>query len=248
MNWRLIIDTPHDAFLNMGIDYALLKLNKIPTLRLYQWNPAAVSIGYFQGMAEEIDIEKCDSLGINYVRRITGGGAVFHDTELTYSLTIPEDNKYISKDLHKSYEEICGAVIKSLYLIEINAEYVPLNDIITNGKKISGCAQTRKEKKILQHGTMLIDVDVEKMFSILKVPNEKLKGKMISDVKERVTSINAVLGRNITFEELHEAFENGFAKYFNIRFEKTELTNEELTLGKKIAEEQFKCKTWNYLR
>ena len=82
------------------------------------------------------------------------------------------------------------------------AEYAPLNDILVNGRKISGCAQTRRNKGILQHGTMLMAVDVEKMFSVLRVPDEKLRGKMIANVKERVTSIEKELGRAVSFRQL----------------------------------------------
>ncbi|MBU0757938.1 MAG: lipoate--protein ligase family protein [Nanoarchaeota archaeon] len=248
MKWRLIIDRTRDAYTNMAIDYALLKLNKVPTVRFYMWSPPAVSIGYFQSLAEEIDLDRCKKLGVDYVRRITGGGAVFHDAELTYSITINEDNEYISKGINESYQEICGAIIKGLSNLDIKADYVPLNDLIVNGKKISGCAQTRKEKTILQHGTLILDVDVEKMFSILLVPNEKIRDKMISSVKERVTSLKNELGRDIGFAELSQAFKKGFEEYFNIEFTEQGLTEEELGLAEEIRKDIFAKESWNRKR
>ncbi|MBD3203668.1 lipoate--protein ligase family protein [Candidatus Woesearchaeota archaeon] len=248
MKWRLIIDRPRDAFTNMAIDFALLKLNKRPTVRFYEWLPAAVSIGYFQSLKEEVDIKKCDELGIDYVRRITGGGAVFHDKELTYSITIAEKNDFISRDINKSYETICSAIIAGLENIDISAEYVPLNDLVVNGKKISGCAQTRKQKKLLQHGTLLIETDVSKMFSVLKVPNEKIKGKLIKNVKERVTSLKKELEREVSFEELCKALQQGFEDYFDIEFEFDEITKEEFYLAEKLKQEKFLKKEWNFKR
>ena len=248
MEWRLIIDEAHDAYTNMAIDYALLKLNKQPVLRLYKWKPPAVSIGYFQSLNDEIDTEKCEELGVDYVRRITGGGAVFHDHELTYSVTINEDNEFIPMDLNDSYSDICSAVILGLGELGLKADYVPLNDIIVNGRKISGCAQTRKEKKILQHGTLIMDVDVDRMFSVLKVPSEKIRDKLISDVRQRVTSINQELGKDISYMELCRSLKNGFEKKFSIVLKESPISKEEAALAEKIKKEQFSNPEWNKRR
>ena len=248
MKWRLIIDKARDAYTNMAIDLALTKLNKIPTLRLYQWDPAAVSIGYFQSLKEEVDIQKCDQLGIDYVRRVTGGGAVFHDKELTYSFTIDEKNKFVPENIKEFYEIICAAIINELKEINIDADYVPLNDLVVNGKKISGCAQTRKFKKILQHGTLLMDVDVDKMFSVLKVPDEKIKDKLIKNVKERVTSLNKESDKKVNFRDLCKVLKKGFEDYFHIKFKKSEFSSEELDLAEKIRKEKFSKKSWNFKR
>jgi lipoate-protein ligase A len=248
MKWRLILDKARNAFTNMAIDYALLKLNKTPTLRLYQWMPAAVSIGYFQSLKEEVDINKCNELGIDYVRRITGGGAVFHEKELTYSFTIKEKNKFIPFNIQKSYQVICSAIINGLENINIHANYVPLNDIIVNGKKISGCAQTRKENTILQHGTLIMDVDVEKMFSVLKVPNEKIKDKLIKNVKERVTSLKKELKREVSYKELCDELKKGFEEYFDIELYLDEISKEEFYLAEKLRKQIFANKDWNFKR
>ena len=246
--WRLIITKPCDAYLNMAVDKALLELSEVPTLRFFQWQPPAVSIGCFQGLLEEVNVEKCKESGIDFVRRITGGGAVFHDQELTYSVFLKEDNPYAPKDLRQSYKSICEAIILGLKYLGLKAVYAPLNDIIVSGKKISGCAQTRRYKKILQHGTLLMGVDVEKMFSILKVPDEKIRDKMIANVKERVTSIEKELGSNIDPVESGKAIRRGFEDKFKIEFFEESLTSEELELAQKIKKEQFSQKSWNYAR
>jgi len=240
------------ASANMAVDRAILVANsegKVPpTVRFYGWMPPAISIGYFQSLTDEIDLDTCKKLGVNYVRRITGGGAVFHDKELTYSIVIPESHPEIPKNIMKSYGRICGAVIKGLKHLGIESEYVPINDIITGGRKISGNAQTRKLETVLQHGTVLMDVDVDKMFSLLKVPNEKIKDKLIADVKQRVTSIKHILGKDVIFEEVAKAMKKGFEEEFHIELIEGKLSKEELALAKKFEKECFSAKDWNHRR
>jgi len=230
--WRLLETGFNNAFANMAIDRAILVSNSKghvpPTVRFYGWQPSAISIGYFQSLKDEVDIDICDKLGVDYVRRITGGGAVFHENELTYSIVLSESHPSITKNILDSYGRICGGIIKGLNILGIDADYIPINDIVSNGKKISGNAQTRKFKTLLQHGTILMDVDVEKMFSVLNVPNEKIKDKLISNVKERVTSIKHILGKDISFNIIEDSMKQGFEEEFNILLEEGELTNEEL--------------------
>jgi len=250
--WRLLLTGANTAANNMAIDRAVLVVNsegKVPpTVRFYEWIPPAISIGYFQSLEEEVDLDMCDKHGVDYVRRITGGGAVFHEHELTYSIVIPESHKEIPKNIMDSYGRICGAIIKGLKNLEIESLYKPINDIISNGKKISGNAQTRKHKTVLQHGTVLMNVDVEKMFSVLKVPDEKIRDKLISDVKERVTSVKHVLKKDVPFEDAAEAMKKGFEEEFNIKLIEGELTEEEIQLAKKFEKEFFGSKEWNHKR
>jgi len=154
----------------------------------------------------------------------------------------------IPKNIMKSYGRICGALIKGLKNMGIESEYKPINDIITNGKKISGNAQTRKMKTVLQHGTVLTDVDVDKMFSLLKVPNEKIKDKLIADVKDRVTSLRHILGRRVPFDDVAKAMKKGFEEEFNVELYEGTLTDEESDLSKKFEKECFSSWNWNHRR
>ena len=246
--WRLIIENePISAYENMAIDTALQSHCDQPVLRFYTWKPASVSIGRFQNLYDEVNINYCKENNIDIVRRITGGGAVFHDQELTYSLCINEDNIYFSKDLHESYKSICEAIIKGLSLLGMDAKYVPINDLIVNGKKISGCAQTRKNNVILQHGTLLIKVDVDKMFKILNVSNEKIKDKLISDVKQRVTSIENETGKKFQINEIIKAMTEGFKLQFKCDFLNSKLTQDEINTmyENKVI---FESNKWNHER
>lgn len=250
--WRLLITENNSASTNMAIDRAeLVAISKgkaPPTVRFFTWEPPAISIGYFQSLEEEVDLDVCKKYGVDYVRRITGGGAVFHDKELTYSIVIPEDHFQIPKNIMESYSRICGALIKGLKQLGIESRYVPINDIVTNGKKISGNAQTRKAKTVLQHGTIIMDVDVEKMFSLLKVPNEKIRDKLISDVKQRVTSIKKILGEDIGFTNVAEAMKIGFEEEFDVELNEGILTKEEIELTNKFEKEFFSTREWNHRR
>ncbi|MCK4996195.1 MAG: lipoate--protein ligase family protein [Thermoplasmatales archaeon] len=250
--WRLLQTGYNTAAYNMGTDRAVLVANsegKVPpTVRFFAWKPPAISIGYFQSLEEEVDLYACGIHGVDYVRRITGGGAVFHDDELTYSIIIPESHSQIPKNIMESYGRICGALIKGLKEIGIESKYVPINDIVAEGRKISGNAQTRKLKTVLQHGTILTDVNVDKMFSLLRVPNEKIKDKLIADVKQRVTSIKHILGTETSFEEVAEAMKTGFEEEFNVELIEGTLTKYEISLAKKFEKEFFGTKDWNHRR
>jgi lipoate---protein ligase len=246
-NWRVIGLSENNAFRNMAIDEAISnavsKNESKPTIRFYKWKPGAVSIGYFQNLNDEVDIELCKNMGIDFVRRRTGGGAVFHEAEITYSVIAPES--LFPRGITESYREICGWIINALAKLGIAAEFKPINDIITNGRKISGNAQTRRNKVLLQHGTILYGLNLEKMFSLLKVPKEKISDKMIQSAKERVTSIsdiNPAITEKQLVDALMESFTNG--KDFGI----SGLSQKEEAEAEKLAKEKYSAEEWNLLR
>ena len=252
--WRLLDTGLRDAFYNMALDEAIAIARSkklVPnTLRFFRWEPSAVSIGYFQSMEEEVDIEACNRLGIDYVRRRTGGGAVYHDRdgELTYSLIVSEDHPLISRDFQKTYETLCSGIVRGLRVLGVPAEFKPINDIIVDGKKISGNAQTRSMNVVHQHGTILRDVDPTLMFTVLKVPSEKIRDKMIKSVKERVTSVKNYLKREVRFEELKNALIRGFEETFNIKLVPGEVTDFEERTAIKLKMEKYSTREWNFKR
>ncbi|MFH1255887.1 MAG: biotin/lipoate A/B protein ligase family protein [Candidatus Diapherotrites archaeon] len=248
--WRFLSTGFNSAAKNMSIDEAVMRLHAGDgaVVRFYGWKPSAISIGYFQSLEEEVDLQKCKELGVDFVRRITGGGAVFHDSELTYSFVCSEKSGVVPGNILDSYRKICDSLILGFKELGLTASFAPLNDIICNGKKISGNAQTRREGKVLQHGTIILKVDVEKMFSLLKVPNEKLKGKMIEDVKQRVTSVEKEAGADVGFEKVAAAMRKGFEENFAVELVEGALTAEESALAEKIARERFSQREWNFKR
>jgi len=247
--WRLLVTPPMDAASNMSMDESVLRhCGDTGTIRFYSWEPWAISIGYFQGMREEIDLDKCKELGVQYIRRITGGGAVFHHKELTYSIITREDNPKIPRNILDSYGTICQGLINGLASLGLEAKFHPINDIVVGGKKISGNAQTRRFRGVLQHGTLLADVDPELMFQLLLVPNEKIRDKMIQSVEERVTSVKHQLGRIPEWENMVQAMKEGFEKALDITLIPSQLTSEEQQTMERVRSERYATDEWLFKR
>lgn len=238
----------------MAIDEAIMiavsEGTVLPTLRFYRWEPSAISIGTFQSMTDEVDVEKCKELGVDVVRRITGGGAVYHDKkgEVTYSIAVPLGHRLAPSDILESYKIICSGIIEGLKSLGIHAEFSPINDVIVNGKKISGNAQTRRKGVLLQHGTVLVDFDPETMFSLLKVPDEKIRDKKIKLVRKRVTSIRHELGKMLPLEHVAKQLRKSFQEALSIDLVEDGLTSYELKLAEKIAAERYQNHDWNFRR
>ena len=249
--WRLIPFLRVNGPLQMGIDEAILTyrcLGKVPnTVRLYQFHPSAVTIGYFQSIYEEVDLDYCSKNGIDVVRRITGGGTVYHDEngEITYSVVAGVDD--LPRDIVKSYRYICNGLIKALEILGLSGEFKPLNDVVVNGRKISGSAQTRRREAILQHGTFMYSTDISKMASSLRVVPEKLKDKGVQTLEERVITVSKALNRSVSRDEVLKALMEGFEKAFNAEFRVSGLTEGEWNLAAKLAREKYSSKDWNYM-
>lgn len=256
--FRLLETGFHSAAFNMGLDEALLRSvaegKSLPTLRFYGWTPAAVSIGYFQGLEEEVDSAACRAAGIDVVRRITGGGAVFHHHEVTYSIILPLGHPLARRNILESYRLLLGGIVEGMSLLGITAEFAPINDIVTGGKKISGNAQTRKLGCILQHGTIILDVDVDQMFTVLRVPQEKARGKLIEDIKSRVTSVKLCMpqGELTSFESLFalttQSLKQGCVRALDLVLTRSSPTESEVQLAEQLAREKFGSKAWTALR
>ena len=252
--WRVLNLETHSAHRNMAIDEAVLRhvsSGKAPnTIRFYRWHPSAVSIGYFQSLQEEVDVDYCGQSGIGIVRRITGGGAVYHDFkgEVTYSVILRERDSRIPSDILASYPVLCEGIVGGLRSFGLTAEFRPINDILVNGMKISGNAQTRRQGVILQHGTILADLDISTMFRALKVPKEKISDKMIKAVEERVTSVKRELGSSPPFEDVAERVRKGFEDALRIETYEGSLTDSEESVARGLEESKYRSRDWNYRR
>ena len=253
---RCIITEPKTAAQNMAIDEALLEYCQEPTIRFYQWKPRAISIGYAQDLDKEINTGFCKQNNIDIVRRLTGGKAVFHDQEVTYSFISPEDKINLPKEVNESYKIIAEALVKALKTLGIQAEMkkqpeklatsICFNssnwyELEVNNKKISGSAQRRIKNKILQHGPVLLDFDPAinaKCFKTLSELDTK------EQLKKRITSIKQET-KATSPEELIEALKQGFEETFNTKLEIEELTKEEKDLADKLKKEKYSSLEWN---
>lgn len=252
--WRLLKFETHDAFMNMAIDEAVLtaRLEKrVPnTLRFYRWKPSAVSIGKFQNVDNEVFLENCRKHGVDVVRRITGGGTVYHDEkdEITYS-AIASKKDLETKDITAVYARIYSGIAEAVKKLGIAADFDEGNaktcpNLTVEGRKISGSAQSHKGDVVLQHGTLLVSVDLKRMFTFLRVPWAKTCMEVVNVAKDRITSIRA-LGKNVSITEIHAALVEGFKKALNVEFVDSELTHYERALADKLCREKYSTDEWN---
>jgi len=221
------------------------------TLRLYLWRPSAVSIGRFQDLLKEVHVNDCKQRGVDFVRRITGGGAVYHDShgEITYSV-VARETDFGSTDVVDAYNRICQGLIEAAKILGIHADFNPGDprncpNIGINARKISGSAQYHKGGVLLQHGTFLLDVDFEKMFTFLRVPWAKNIEEVVRIAEHRHTSVQNELKRNVSVQEAYEALVQGFEKALNVEFVNEALTEPECSLASKLREERYSRENWN---
>jgi len=253
---RLLKPETHNAFMNMAIDEAILTartIGKAPnTLRLYMWNPAAVSIGKNQQLENEVHLDNCRKLGVNVVRRISGGGTVYHDErdEVTYSLTAKTSDLDV-KDLTAVYAKVYSGIRDALRILGISADFSEGNErncpnLTVNGRKISGSSQANKRETVLQHGTLLLDVDLEKMFTLLRVPWAKTCMEVVNVAKNKITSVKCELGHAVSSETAAEALTAGFKNALGVEMVADSLTQFEADLAQKLCLEKYVNDDWNF--
>lgn len=241
----------------MAIDQALLKLHVLglspPTLRFYQWQPPAISFGYFQQL-KIINLSICSSLGIDVVRRPTGGRAVLHQNELTYSL-IAGTREGIPSSLPKAYDLICQGLLAGLRLIGIEAQMgqgtptgsppdicflrTSISDIVCQGKKIVGSAQMWSGSSLLQHGSIILEPQKETWANLMEI-NPDSQEKIHTELESRTTSLLDLLGYKIEIDRIMDVIVEGMTLILGVTFEKGPLNSEEWALAQEIAQEDQK--------
>lgn len=234
--WRFIDSGPATAAENMRIDEELLeqarKPGALPVLRLYTWDPPAVSLGRFQRSGTAVNAEACADRGIDIVRRITGGRAVLHNRELTYSIAAPDGDPLFPPDVLGTYRVIARGLLAGLQNLGIPAELVTRTsghaglvkktdrdpscfsspswyEIVARGRKIAGSAQRRVPGAFLQHGSVLIRRDGA-------LEAEVIPG---GTADTGVTTIEQELGRPVAPGEVKQAMRDGFGSALGIRFQ-----------------------------
>ncbi|MEM3642017.1 MAG: biotin/lipoate A/B protein ligase family protein [Candidatus Bathyarchaeia archaeon] len=254
-SWRLLKLETNNAYVNMAIDEAILTArikNLVPnTIRFYRWSPSAVSIGRFQKLENEIYLDNCRNFGVDVVRRITGGGTVYHDAEgeITYSVIASKENLE-AKDVTAVYTKIYAGLSEALKILGLTADFNEGNaktcpNLTINGKKISGSAQCHKGEFFLQHGTLLLDVNLEKMFTLLRIPWAKTCMEVVNIAKHKITSIKNELEREISVTAVCQALIEGFQKALNIQLVRGELTDYEREFAEKLCKEKYSTDDWN---
>lgn len=268
--WNFINTGSKNPYYNMAMDEALLNFvsrGEIdPVIRFYTWNPATLSIGYFQRLQKEIDIDKVKEKGYGLVRRQTGGRGVLHDKELTYSVIVPESHPNMPSTVTEAYKIISQGLLEGFKNLGFETYFaIPRSkeerdklkqprssvcfdapswyELVVEGRKIAGSAQTRQKGVILQHGSILQDIDIDDLFDMFIFKNERLKAKMKENFVQKAVAINDISNQHITLNEMENAFKSGFKKGLNIDFKPLELTEKQKEKVQEL-EEKYRSEAW----
>jgi len=238
--WRVLEDSPQDGEFNMAVDRAILiacETGRVPpTLRLYGWDRPTLSVGYAQDLSKEIETGRCRELNIPVVRRPTGGRALLHYQEVTYSFIAPIPHPEFPSSLLGTYRKIAQALLAGLRHVDVqNAALAPVRgrsragdsfrspsclaslnhgEIEVQGAKLIGSAQRRTNRAFLQHGSILIRCDRTLMHSLLKFSHASSRFNSVEALKQKVTTLSECLGREISFKEVAQAMLEGFRQTF----------------------------------
>jgi lipoate-protein ligase A len=241
--WRLIDDCPAVGAYNMAVDEAILDAvssrTVLPTVRLYAWNPPSLSLGYGQKSAD-VDFARAASLGWDVVRRPTGGRAILHTDELTYSLSLPADDDLASGTVVDSYRRISAALIAGLSNLGLSTQAdrradqaasgavcfeIPSHyEITVAGRKLVGSAQLRRHAGILQHGSIPLSGDLSRICDALAYPDEAARASAKSHVQMRAVTLGDALSRSISWRTAADSLIRGFSETFAVTFVSESLT------------------------
>jgi lipoate-protein ligase A len=232
-----------------------------PTLRLYAWDPPCLSLGYSQPFAD-VDITRLQERGWEVVRRATGGRAILHTDELTYSVTGSAEEPVLTGGVLESYNRIAQALsfaVRSLELPVLMKEGKPADhtvsnpvcfevpstyEITVNGKKLIGSAQARKKEGVLQHGSLPLMGDLSRICQALVFENEAARETAARRLLKSATTVESALGGAITWEKAARAFIQAFEEKLGLCFERGELSESELKRTDELAREKYDHPSW----
>ncbi len=225
----------NNPYFNLASEEYLLK--QTDGYYFYLWiNSPAVIVGVNQNTLQEVNLAYTEANDIKVVRRLTGGGAVYHDTgNICYTVISPfnpEENAYI---------RFTSPIIEYLNTLGVKAEFSGRNDITVDGKKISGNAQTIYNGKIMHHGTILFDTDATPLTNSLIQNKLKIESKGIKSIRARVTNIRPLLKNDMTTEEFYD----GLSTFFSANLERYIFTEKDITAIHKSVKEKYSTYEWN---
>jgi len=255
---------------NMAVDCAILEAvaggDQLPTLRLYGWKPFCLSLGYGQ-RTREVDNDALAARGWDLVRRPSGGKAILHGDELTYSLNLPLDHPLAGGDLLESYRRISAGLLRaleSLGLVPIaqhqdgslrGADLGPVcfeipshYEISLGGRKLIGSAQLRRKGGLLQHGTLPLDGDVARICDVLSFEDEETRTAQKLKLRKRAVTLAQVAGLSLSWSAAAAAIERGFASAFDLELTPGQLSAAESNRVAELIDERFGNAAWTNKR
>jgi lipoate-protein ligase A len=272
--WRLLLHpTPARGAWNMAVDEAILEAcgrcpelvegrgDSLPTLRLYAWEPACLSLGYAQPI-RDVDLERLHARGWDLVRRPTGGRAVLHVNELTYSVTGPLNEPRLAGTVLESYNRLAAALTEALRLLGLPVqvqehsqsssrtanpvcfEMPSTYEITVGGKKLVGSAQARRKAGVLQHGSLPLTGDLRRILQALVYPDEESRTRAAERLLRQATTVETALGRVVTWDEAAEAFVSAFRSVLDLDLQPASLTSQELSRAEELLSMKYACNDW----
>ena len=263
--WRMVITEPASGAWNMAVDEALAlsaaRAESPPTLRFYQWQPGAVSLGRHQSLAE-IDQQRLQGHGYGLVRRPTGGRAILHIDELTYSVAGSQDEPSLAGAVLDTYNRISEGLALGLQRLGIDAAKAPASnragpdvsavcfevpsayEICVGGMKLMGSAQSRRQGYVLQHGSLPLHGDITRLVDVLALADEAERMALKATLAARATTVEQLLGRRATFWETAAVLIDGLSSALGVDFEEGELTVGEVALAQQLQAETFGNAAW----
>ena len=257
--WRLIRFGTADGATHMAVDEAIWQAVAAgaapPTLRLYAWEPPCLSLGRNQPAAR-VRQDELQRRGYDLVRRPTGGQAVLHIDELTYSVVLPLSDPLARGGVLASCERLSQGLLQALHLLGVGEatalrrevspspfgtvcfEVVAAFEVAVGGRKLIGSAQMRGRGTLLQHGAIPLTGDIARIAPLLEPPAEPAR------IRARATTLSEVLGREVEWEEAADAVAEGFAQALNLRLEPGGLTEVERRAAERLQAEKYASRAW----
>lgn len=272
--WHVLTTEALEPALNMAIDEALIAFvgrgELAPTLRFYSWEPRGLSVGHFQRATRDIDRQRIEELGIPIVRRMTGGRAVLHADELTYSVVIQEATEGLPRTVIESYRMLTEGIRKGYHHLGIPVEFsVPMTEeekeelrkpksavcfdaasyyeLAVGKRKVAGSAQVRHQGVVLQHGSVPLSVDEGELFDCFLYDDEMTRQRMKARFAGKAVALNELAGRQVSFDEVRVAFMCGFEDALQLEFAPLEFTKQQWQEIEQLAE-KYRSDEWNWKR
>lgn len=233
-----------------------------PTLRLYSWNPPCLSLGHAQSF-KDVDVERLHAQGWEVVRRVTGGRAILHTDELTYSVTGSAEEPVLAGGVLESYNRLAQALLHAVQSLSVPVEIkehadghhqqnlnpvcfeVPSTyEITVDGKKLIGSAQARKKEGVLQHGSLPLTGDLTRICDALVFADESSRQQAKERLLARATTVESVLGVAPSWENAAQAFVEAFEARLGIQFEQAELSRSEIQRTEELVREKYGHVSW----
>jgi len=231
--------------LSAALDEAMLDArdrSAVPnTLHFYVRDRPTVSIGQNERVEQSVYLEQVRARGVFIVRRCSGGSAIYTDGgQLIFATVVHRSD--LPNDIMKSYEVVCGAIVLGLRRLGLEASHKPVNDILVNGRKVSGSAQLRRGSAVLHHATLIVDLDLDAICAVLRPKNAD------GGPSHNLAGIGGLMDHAYTMDEVKEAVAKGFSEKFDAGMVKGELTGEERKSAERSVAEKYGRDEWNFLR